>query len=141
MAQSGYSGTPLVKKLGIKDGFRIRLVNEPENYFDLLIEIPENVTVLKDKRKSKDLVHYFTKKSTDLQKDIASLRKEIFPNGTIWVSWPKKAAKIDTDMTEDIIRNIALTNGLVDVKVCAIDEVWSGLKLVVPVKDRNASRE
>lgn len=137
MAQSGYSGTPLAKKLGIKEGFKIRLVNEPANYFDLVTDMPANVIMLKNKKATKDLVHYFTKRSADLKRDIISLRNEIFPGGMIWISWPKKAAKIETDITEDIIRNIALANGLVDVKVCAVDEVWSGLKLVVPLKDRN----
>jgi hypothetical protein len=140
MTQSGYSGTPLAKKLGIKEGFKIRLVNVPENYFDLFTDFPVTVTMLKDKKSSKDFVHYFSKNSTDLQKDIISLRKEVFPNGTLWISWPKKAAKTDTDLTGDIVRHIALTNGLVDIKVCAVDEIWSGLKFVIPVKDRNASR-
>ncbi len=136
MANSGYSNTPLVKKLGIKEGFVIRLVNEPVHYFDLLAGIPANVRLIKDKKKAKDLVHYFTKKLAELERDIISLRKEIFPDGAIWVSWPKKASKVETDITEDLIRDIALSNGLVDIKVCAVDEVWSALKLVVPVKDR-----
>ena len=136
MSLSGYPGTPLVKKLGIKEGFKIWLVNEPANYFDLLADMPQNVVLLKDKKISKDFVHYFTKQSAHLQRDIVALRKEVFPNGIIWISWPKKAAKIETDVTEDIIRNIALANGLVDVKVCAVDDTWSGLKLVVPVKER-----
>jgi hypothetical protein len=140
MAQYGYAGTPLGKKLGIKEGFKIRLVNEPANYFDLVADMPENVTRVNDKKTRKDLVHYFTKKTADLQRDITSLRNEIFPNGTIWISWPKKTANLETDVTEDVIRNIALANGLVDVKVCAVDEIWSGLKLVVPVKDRNPNR-
>lgn len=137
---AGYSGTPLAKKLGIKEGIRVRLINQPDNYFNLFTDMPENVKVLNDKKSCKDLVHYFTKKASDLRKDIVHLRNEVFPDGAIWISWPKKAAKIETDVTEDVIRNIALANGLVDVKVCAVDEVWSGLKLVVPVKDRNVSR-
>jgi hypothetical protein len=140
MVQQGYSGTPLAKKLGIKEGFTIRLVNQPRNYFDLFTDLPGNVKLLKETNSNKDLIHYFTKRAADLHKDIVDLKNEIFPNGTIWISWPKKAAKIETDITEDVIRNIALANGLVDVKVCAVDEVWSGLKLVVPVKDRNVSR-
>lgn len=136
MAITGYSGTPLVKKLGIKEGFVIRLVNEPSHYFDLMVGMPGSVTLVKDKKKAKDFVHYFTTSIAELEKDIISLRKEIFPNGMIWVSWPKKASKIVTDITEDLIRDLALRNGLVDIKVCAVDEVWSGLKLVVPVKDR-----
>jgi len=136
MAATGYSSTPLVKKLGIKEGFVIRLVNEPSHFFDLLVGMPGNVTLVKDKKKAKDLVHYFTTSIAELERDIVSLRKEIFPNGMIWVSWPKKASEIATDITEDLIRDIALKNGLVDIKVCAVDDVWSGLKLVVPVKDR-----
>lgn len=137
MPAAGYSGTPLAKKLGIKEGFRIRLVNEPVYYFDLFTDMPKNISVVKDKKSHKNLIHYFTKNSTDLLRDIASLRKEIFPEGIIWISWPKKAAKIETDVTENFIRHTALSNGLVDVKVCAVDETWSGLKLAVPVKDRN----
>lgn len=136
MAATGYSGTPLVKKLGIKEGFVIRVVNEPSHYVDLLVGMPGNVMLLKDKMRAKDLIHYFTTSKAELERDIVSLRKEIFPNGMIWVSWPKKAAKIVTDITEDLIRNVAIKNGLVDIKVCAVDEVWSGLKLVVPVKER-----
>jgi len=139
MAPSGYSGTPLAKKLGIKDGFKIRLVNEPANYFDLFTDFPEHVEILTNKKNTKNLVHYFTKKATDLHKDIKSLRQEIYPSGILWISWPKKASRIETDVTEDVIRAVALANGLVDIKVCAIDETWSGLKLVVPVKDRDAS--
>jgi hypothetical protein len=139
MTASGYSGTPLAKKLGIKERFKIRLVNQPAYYFDLFTDLPENVEILTNKKNTKNLVHYFTKKATDLHRDIQSLRREIFPSGILWISWPKKASKIQTDVTEDIIRNMALANGLVDIKVCAIDETWSGLKLVVPVKDRDAN--
>ena len=136
MATTGYSGTPLVKKLGIKEGFVIRLVNAPADYFDLLGGMPGNVTLVKNSTKAKDLIHYFTSKRSELERDIVSLRREIFPDGAIWVSWPKKASKVETDITEDLIRKIALNNGLVDIKVCAVNEVWSGLKLVVPLKDR-----
>lgn len=138
MPLSGYSGTPLAKKLGIKEGSKIRLVNQPAYYFDLFTDMPLHVEILTDKKTKKDLVHYFTDKVSQISKDIISLRNEIYPNGMIWVSWPKKASKISTDITEDTIRNLALANGLVDIKVCAVDETWSGLKLVVPVKDRNA---
>lgn len=140
MTKPGYSGTTLAKKLGIKEGFNIRLVNQPAYYFDLFTDLPENLNFLSDRKTKKDLVHYFTKDIGPLEKEIASLRNEIFPNGTIWISWPKKTAKVKTNVTEDIIRNLALSNGLVDVKVCAIDETWSGLKLVIPLKDRNVSR-
>jgi Protein of unknown function (DUF3052) len=138
MKTSGYSGTPLAKKLGLKEGFKIRLVNQPDYYFKLFTDIPENIEILNDKKSKKNLIHYFTKEAKDLNKDIISLRNEIEPNGMIWISWPKKASKIVTDITEDIIRDLALKNGLVDIKVCAVDEIWSGLKLVIPVKERKA---
>lgn len=136
MKPSGYSGTPLAKKLGIKDGFKVRLINQPEYYFDLFTDMPEEVTFLDDKKTKKNFIHFFTKSAKELEKNIVALRSEIEPDGMIWVSWPKKASKIDTDVTEDMIRHLALSNGLVDIKVCAVDEVWSGLKLVIPVKDR-----
>ena len=136
MALSGYSGTPLAKKLGIKDRFKIRLVNEPAYYFDLFTDFTEHVQILTNKKNTKNLVHYFTKKATELHRDIQSLRQEIYPSGLLWISWPKKASKIATDITEDLIRHIALSNGLVDIKVCAVNGIWSGLKLVIPVKDR-----
>jgi len=135
MATAGYSGTSLTKKLGFKEGFVVRIVNAPENYFDLVTDLPE-IKIQKSKRAPKDLIHYFTKSALELSKDIAFLRKEIKPNGMIWVSWPKKTSKVKTDVTEDVIRDLAIWNGLVDVKVCAVDNVWSGLKLVIPVKKR-----
>ncbi|HLT73407.1 MAG TPA: hypothetical protein VKZ75_12180 [Cyclobacteriaceae bacterium] len=136
MKQSGYSGTPLAKKLGIKPKFRIRLFNPPDYYFKLFTDLPPGITELKDKKSKKDFIHYFATRAAQLKKDIKQLRREIEENGMIWISWYKKSAKMETDLDENIIRAIALNNGLVDVKVCAIDEMWSGLKLVIPVKDR-----
>jgi hypothetical protein len=136
MKTSGYSGTPLAKKLGIKPGFVVRLVDPPEYYLRLFTDLPENLNFISSKKGTKDLVHYFTREIAMLQDDIIGLRTEIFPSGSLWISWPKKAAKVETNVTEDLIRAIALNNGLVDVKVCAIDEIWSGLKLVVPLKER-----
>lgn len=136
MALAGYSGTPLAKKLGIKEGMVIRLVTPPDDYTSFFTDLPTNVTFTKDAAIAKQMVHYFTKDIAALAKDIAALRQEIFPNGSIWISWPKKAAKIPCNITEDDIRQLALANGLVDVKVCAVSDIWSGLKLVVPVKDR-----
>jgi len=136
MKTTGYSGTPLAKKLGIKEAFKIRLVDQPDYYFNLFTDLPETLSIMKDKKTKKNLIHYFAKSAAALRNDIVALRNEIEPNGMIWISWPKKASKIATDITEDTIRELALTNGLVDIKVCAVDEVWSGLKLVIPVKDR-----
>lgn len=141
MATAGYSGTPLAKKLGIKAGFRIKLIGEPKYYFRLFTDLPEGVIIENDTAVNKNFIHYFTTKSQELTIDICQLKAEIEPDGMIWISWPKKASKIATDVTEDVIRTLALANGLVDIKVCAIDEIWSGLKLVIPVKDRSAAKK
>jgi uncharacterized protein YajQ (UPF0234 family) len=134
MPTTGYSGTPLAKKLGIKEGFKISLFNKPEYYFELFTDFPANVKVINNSKV--DFIHYFTKEGKQLQKDIIKLKNGIEQNGMIWISWPKKSSKVQTDITEDVIRIIALQNGLVDIKVCAVDEIWSALKLVIPVKDR-----
>jgi hypothetical protein len=133
---AGYSGTPLAKKLGIKAGFQIKLVNAPEYYFDLFTDLPGDLNYDDDLNTKKDLIHFFTKQEEKFIKTLPLLRLQIKPSGMIWVSWPKRASKIITDITEDIIRNYALKIGLVDIKVCAVDEIWSGLKLVIPVKNR-----
>jgi len=135
MQVAGYSGTPLAKKLGIKDGFHISLINAPGYYPDLFSDLPPNLVFERDAAET-DFIHFFTKSRAEYESMMASLKKQIKTNGMIWVSWPKKASKVPTDITEDIIRNYALQLGLVDIKVCAVDEVWSGLKLVIPVKDR-----
>ena len=136
---AGYSSTPLAKKLGIREGFTIKLVNEPANYSDLFTDMPANVHITHSVKHQKNLVHFFTKDAAELHKMLPQFKKEIVPNGIIWVSWPKKSAKVATDVDEGLIREIALKNGLVDIKVCAVDEIWSGLKLVIPVKDRGAT--
>jgi len=133
---TAYSSTPLAKKLGIKEGYIIRLINQPSYYFDLFTDFPENVELSDDAQIKKNLIHYFTLESKELFEVLLDVRNEIEQNGMIWVSWPKKASKIATDITEDVIRDFALANGLVDIKVCAIDSIWSGLKLVIPIKDR-----
>lgn len=133
---AGYSGTPLIKKLGIKENFKIRVINAPANYFSLLESLPENVTVLKRKTLETEFIHFFITSLSELKAQLPYLKTEIKKNGMIWISWPKKASKIQTDVNEDKIRGFALKEGLVDVKVCAVDETWSGLKLVYRVKDR-----
>lgn len=132
---AGYSGTPLAKKLGIREGFKISLFHEPEYYFSLFTDFPGRVKIVR-KKMSVDLIHYFVKEEKQLQKDISKLKNSIEQNGIIWISWPKKSSGVATDITEDVVRKIALSNGLVDIKVCAVDETWSALKLVIPVKDR-----
>lgn len=133
---SGYSGTPLGKKLGLKEGMKIRLAYAPGHYFDLFTDMPQRLEWMKDKKPKKNLIHYFTTELNDLLKDMSALKEEIETDGIIWISWPKKSAKIQTNITENDIRDIALKNGLVDIKVCAVDDVWSALKLVIPVKER-----
>lgn len=132
---AGYSGTPLAKKLGIREGSKLLLLNAPEHYFRLFTDFPGDVKMVSTKTKA-DIIHYFVKEEKQLARDISKLKNGIEQNGLIWVSWPKKSSKVITDITEDVIRNLALQSGLVDVKVCAVDETWSGLKLVIPVKDR-----
>jgi len=136
MANAGYSGTPLIKKLGILPTNTVLLINEPANYFDLLDFDIRPQLVKKDDLP--DLVHLFVKNNKEFEvamKKLNPLLKKS-PNIIIWVSWYKKTAKIPTDVTEDIIRNYALKNDLVDIKVCAVSELWSGLKLVVPLAKR-----
>jgi len=132
----GYSGTPLAKKLGIKAGFNIMLINAPEHYFSLFTDLPADLTINNGGSAAKDFIHFFTKQKDEYLSFLPELKCKIKPNGMIWISWPKKASKVATDITEDVIRNFALQSGLVDIKVCAVDEIWSGLKLVIPVADR-----
>ncbi len=126
-----YSGTPLFKKLGIKEGFKVYVKNPPANYEQLIEPIPDDVKILKRLSSDLDMIHFFTKKKIELSSHIETLIKKIKQNGMIWISWPKKVSKVPTDITEDVIRDIVLPTGLVDVKVCAVDDTWSGLKLVV----------
>ncbi len=127
----GYSGTPLAKKLGIKEGTRVFAPGAPPHYRDLLDPLPAGVTFQARFAASTELVHLFTASRAELAHWLASWRPTLQASGIIWVSWPKKAAKVPTDITEDVIRAVALPMGYVDVKVCAVDEVWSGLKLVI----------
>ena len=133
---AGYSQTPLLKKLGIKLEMKILLIQEPDDYFKLLeLNISEQLC---KKGETPDLIHLFVKNNTAFEHSMKKLKPIIKSNTSIiiWISWYKKAAKIPTDITEDIIRNYALKNDLVDVKVCAVSDIWSGLKLVVPLAKR-----
>jgi hypothetical protein len=133
---AGYSGTPLAKKLGIKPGTLLCVVNAPANYAALLAPLPEDVWIVPEAADELDIVHVFVKRRSELVELINVYKDKIKQNGAIWVSWPKKAAKITTDVTEDTVREVALPLGLVDIKVCAVDEVWSGLKLVIRKENR-----
>jgi hypothetical protein len=133
---AGYSGTPLPQKLGIKPGLTVITLNAPKNYRRLLGSIPEGVIFSDRLKPDSNFVHVFTKKRSELTKRLSILREKIADTGTIWVSWPKKSSGVPTDVTEDVVRAVALPLGLVDVKVCAIDETWSGLKLMVRKENR-----
>src|SRR6185437_5633369 len=113
--------------------------NAPDYYFNLFPDLPADLIFANDNDIKKDLIHFFTKQKGEFINELPLLKDQIKTNGIIWVSWPKKASKINTDITEDIIRNYALKIGLVDIKVCAVDAIWSGLKLVIPVKSRQAA--
>lgn len=134
---AGYSGTPLVRKLGIKAGMRCAVLNPPSNYWELLPGLPDDLTIIDDSDASADFIHLFVREREGLSDRLRRLRGSIAPDGMVWVSWPKRAAKIPTDLKEDVIREDALAAGLVDVKVCAVDDVWSGLKLVIRRSDRH----
>ena len=127
----GYSGTPLPQKLGIKPGLTLVIINAPINYRRLLGPIPEGVTFSHRLKPNSSFVHVFIKKRGELEKRLSNLREKIADTGIVWVSWLKKSSGVPSDVTEDVIRAVALPLGFVDVKVCAIDETWSGLKLMV----------
>jgi hypothetical protein len=132
---AGYSGTPLVQKLGIRAGMRVYIGNAPPDYAKLLGRIP---TIVQAKRLKGplDFIQQFSLTREELEGVLPVLMAALAPAGMLWVSWPKKSARVATDLTEDVIRAVALAAGLVDVKVCAVDDTWSGLKLVRRLKDR-----
>ena len=132
----GYSGSPLAKKLGIKEGVTIVTVDAPDDYMDLLGPLPPGVEILENPTDGADILHLFTNTHEGLFRGVSDARCRIKQDGAIWVSWYKKAAKLPTEITEDTIREAALPLGLVDVKVCAVDEKWSGLKLVIRRENR-----
>jgi hypothetical protein len=133
---AGYSGTPLVKKLGYKPGMRAHVVSAPKHYRELLGDVPADVEFLARAAADLDLVHLFVRSRADLSKAFPPLAPLLKPAGMLWVSWPKKTSKLVGDLGENEVRAIGLAAGLVDVKVCAVDEDWSGLKFVRRVKDR-----
>jgi hypothetical protein len=128
---SGYSGTPLAQKLGITQEMAVVLIRAPTNYRKLLGPIASRVEFSDQIKNASNFVHIFTKSRGELEKRLAILREKVADTGIVWVSWPKKSSGVRTDVTEDVVRSIALPLGFVDVKVCAIDETWSGLKLMV----------
>ena len=133
---AGYSKRSLVDKLGIKAGHKLAILNAPPGYDETLGALPPGAKPLSKLQPGLDFLHFFTKSKADLEKTLPRLRDSIVPNGMIWISWPKGASKVPTDINENIVRDLALKLTLVDVKVAAIDDVWSGLKLVIRLKDR-----
>ncbi len=132
----GYSGTPLPKKLGIKDGHRVSLIGMPATVREELRDALAKCGIAKDSAAPLDFIHLFSKSRTELERELTRAAKALAPAGMVWISWPKKASGVATDLTEDVVRQIGLKAGLVDVKVCAVTDVWSGLKFVIPVKNR-----
>ena len=128
---SGYSGTPPAKKLGIAASSRVLALDAPDGYRALLAPLPEGVTFLHRAGERVDIAHVFVTRQEELRRHLAALRSALRPDAVVWVSWPKRAARVATDVTEDTIREVALPMGYVDVKVCAVDAVWSGLKLMI----------
>ena len=133
---AGYSSTPLAKKLGIKEQSRIAFVNAPENFLDYLGPLPDGIELVKRLTKPLDLILLFVTSERALARDFAKLTDKLAINGMIWIAWPKKSSGVATDLLFDSVQRIGLDAGLVDVKICAVDETWSGLKFVFRLKDR-----
>src|SRR5215510_6500958 len=133
---AGYSGTPLVKKLGIKKGFRAALVGEPRGFRNELEGLPDDVSFVTSVQRDLDFVLFFARTQSELLRNFSRLAIKLAPTGMLWVAWPKRASGVPTDLSDNVVRQIGLDAGLVDVKVCAVNDVWSGLKFVIRVKDR-----
>lgn len=134
---AGYSGTPLVKKLGIKEGFRIGLVDAPKGFRRELVDLPGAVTIFTERpAKPLDLILLFVKSEATLRKQLPKLMRKLTMNGMLWVAWPKKSSGVSTDLAFDNVQRCGLSAGLVDVKICAVNDIWSGLKFVYRLKDR-----
>ena len=137
----GYSGTPLARKLGIKTRTKLVVAGDvPDEYSSWLAPLPEGVTIVGKAKPPLEAVHVFVTKRAELVRHLTHLRKALAPDGYVWISWPKRASKVPTNITEDVIREVCLPMGFVDIKVCAVSEVWSGLKLVIRVSERPRTR-
>ncbi len=133
---AGYSGTPLAKKLGIREGSRLALIDAPSDFQRLLEAMPPGLRIVRSARGPLDTIVFFTDSRARLSKRFGALARALQPAGGLWVAWPKRASGVATDLTENVVREIGLATGLVDNKVAAIDEVWSGLRFVVRLRDR-----
>ena len=135
---AGYSGTPLAQKLGVKPGTTVVLINAPANYRQLLGNFANGVKLTSRVGANSNFIHFFAKRRSELEKRLRHLRTKIADSGTLWISWAKKSSGLATDITEDVIRELALPLGFVDIKVCAVDETWSGLKLMIRRQNRKS---
>jgi hypothetical protein len=132
----GYSGTPLAKKLGYRPGMEVLVSNAPDEYASWLVDLPAGVLFSQAVEPPVQAAHLFVTERALLESQLKALRSRLEPAGFVWISWPKKASRVPTDITEDTIRDVALPLGYVDVKVCAVSEIWSGLKLVIRKSER-----
>ena len=133
---TAYSGTPLVQKLGLKPGLAAAILHPPRGYRGVLGGLPPGLKLRSTSRGPLDFIQFFTKRRRELATRLPALKRALAPAGALWISWPKQASGVDTDLAEDVIRALALSHGLVDVKVCAVDDIWSALKLVRRLRDR-----
>jgi hypothetical protein len=134
---AGYSGTPLPKKLGIKEGSRLALVGAPDDFLEsTLVPLPDQVELRARARGPLDVIVFFTKARAELERRFGKLAAALDPAGALWIAWPKRSSGVETDLTEDILREVGLPQGLVDNKVCAIDDTWSGLRFVIRKENR-----
>jgi hypothetical protein len=135
---AGYSGTPLSKKLGLKPGSKVRFVHEPPGFQSLLEPLPPNIQILSSVQTELDLAILFVNSAAALRRDFSKLARSLQPAGMLWVAWPKKSSGVSTDLNFDVVQKTGLSTGLVDVKICAIDEIWSGLKFVIRKENRKS---
>lgn len=133
---AGYSGTPLAKKLGIKADSHITLIGAPAGFRRELDELPDNVSFITSQEGPLDLILFFAKSKSEVTRNFSRLAARLKPSGMLWIAWPKRASGVTTDLSENVVREIGLDAGLVDVKICAVNDIWSGLKFVIRLKDR-----
>jgi hypothetical protein len=136
---AGYSGRPLAEKLGIKDGYSLAFLNAPAGYSNLLGGLPDGAMIAAGRSSDLDFVQLFVTESASLERVLPGLKRRVKRGGMIWVSWPKASSKVQTDLSDAVVREVGLKNGLVDVKVCAVDETWSALKFVRRLEDRHGN--
>ena len=138
---AGYSGTPLPQKLGIKAGARVALVRAPDGFQKTLVPLPEGVTLRSQARGAHEVVVFFATRHAELERRFGALSRAIVPAGGLWIAWPKRTANVATDLSENLVRDVGLAHGLVDNKVCAVDDTWSGLRFVNRLKNRPAKKK